>query len=287
MPEIQPSGHNPLQKYFRQPKIYLSLPSGGKFYPEGSLEVTDNNEYPVFPMTARDELTMKTPDALLNGQATVDMIQSCVPNIKNAWVIPSLDLDAILIAIRIATYGDTMDIDIKTPVTGEEKSFTVDLRIMLDGLISKEFGETFEMNGLTIHVRPLSYREFTDTSLKTFEEQRIFALVNNEDMAEEEKLQKFNESFRKLTDITVGTLERSIWKIDAGEDSVTNPAWIKEFVSNAEKGLFSALTEHLEKQREKFKIKPLVIDATEDEIAKGVPETYEVPITFDQSNFFG
>jgi len=287
MPEIKPSGHNPLQKYFRQPKIYLSLPSGGKFYPEGSLEVTDNNEYPVYPMTARDELTMKTPDALLNGQATVDMIQSCVPNIKNAWVIPSLDLDAILIAIRIATYGDTMDIDIKTPVTGEEKSFTVDLRIMLDGLISKEFGETFEMNGLTIHVRPLSYREFTDTSLKTFEEQRIFALVNNEDMAEEEKLQKFNESFRKLTDITVGTLEKSIWRIDAGEDSVTNPAWIKEFVSNAEKGLFSALTEHLEKQREKFKIKPLVIDATEDEIAKGVPETYEVPITFDQSNFFG
>jgi len=287
MPEIKPSGHNPLQKYFRQPKIYLSLPSGGKFYPEGSLEVTDNNEYPVYPMTARDELTMKTPDALLNGQATVDMIQSCVPNIKNAWVIPSLDLDAILIAIRIATYGDTMDIDIKTPVTGEEKSFTVDLRIMLDGLISKEFGETFEMNGLTIHVRPLSYREFTDTSLKTFEEQRIFALVNNEDMAEEEKLQKFNESFRKLTDITVGTLEKSIWRIDAGEDSVTNTAWIKEFVSNAEKGLFSALTEHLEKQREKFKIKPLVIDATEDEIAKGVPETYEVPITFDQSNFFG
>lgn len=287
MPEIQPSGQNPLQKYFRQPKIYLTLPSRGQFYPEGAIEKTENNEYPVFPMTARDELTMKTPDALLNGQATVDMIQSCVPNIKDAWNIPSVDLDALLIAIRIATYGEKMDLEIKTPVTGEEKTYSIDLRVMLDTLIHNQFDNTFDMNGMTIHIKPLTYREFTDTSLKTFEEQRIFALVNNNDIAEEEKLRKFNESFRKLTDITVGTLERSIWKIETPDGIVDNPQWIKEFVANSEKGLFSALTEHLEEQREKFRIKPLVVDATAEEIEKGVPETYEIPITFDQSNFFG
>lgn len=287
MPEIQPTGANPLKKYFRQPKIYLTLPSGGKHYPEGVLEVTENNEYPVFPMTARDELTMKTPDALLNGQATVDMIQSCVPNIKDAWKIPSLDLDAILIAVRIATYGETMDLNIKTPVTGEEKTYTVDLRVMLDDIISKQFDDTFEMENLRIHIRPLTYREFTDTSLKTFEEQRIFALVNNQEIAEEEKLQRFNESFKKLTDITVSTLRNSIWKIEAGEDVVENPAFIDEFVSNAEKGLFKSLTDHLEVQREKFKTKPIVLDATPEEIEKGVPETYEIPVTFDQTNFFG
>ena len=76
---------NPLQKYFRQPKIYIKLPSNGKWYPNGSLEVTDNMEFPVYAMTARDELMFKTPDALLNGQSTVDVIQSCVPSIKNAW----------------------------------------------------------------------------------------------------------------------------------------------------------------------------------------------------------
>jgi len=31
----------------------------------------------------------------------------------------------------------------------------------------------------------------------------------------------------------------------------------------------------------------LTAEATPEEIEKGVPETYEVPITFDQSNFFG
>ena len=33
-------------------------------------------------------------------------------------------------------------------------------------------------------------------------------------------------------------------------------------------------------------IKPLVVKATAEEIEAGAPETFEVPITFDQSNFF-
>ena len=100
---------NPLRKYFRQPKVYITLPSKGKFYADGAIELPESGEFPVFAMTAKDELTMKTPDALLNGQATVDVIKSCIPAIKNPWSMPSIDLDAVLIAIRIATYGEMME----------------------------------------------------------------------------------------------------------------------------------------------------------------------------------
>ena len=103
MPDIKQSGPNPLQKYFRQPKIYLSLPSKGHWYPEGAIEMTENGELPVYAMTAKDELAFKTPDALLNGQSVVDVVKSCLPNIKDPWLMPSIDVDAILIAIRIAT----------------------------------------------------------------------------------------------------------------------------------------------------------------------------------------
>ena len=84
---------NPLKQFFRQPVIYARLPSKGKFYPPGTLDMPANNELPVLPMTAIDEITYRTPDALYNGQATVDVIQSCLPNIKNAWVIPAMDMD--------------------------------------------------------------------------------------------------------------------------------------------------------------------------------------------------
>jgi len=277
---------NPLQKYFRQPKIYLSLPSNGKYYPAGSLEISENGEYPVFPMTARDEIMIKTPDALLNGQATASVITSCIPAIKDPFNMPSMDLDACLIAIRIATYGEMMEVSIKVPVTGEDKDFDLDLRIMLDQFSNVDYNSAIQLDGMIVNLRPLTYGEFTETSRKTFDEQRIFNVINDTDMAEGDKLATFTESFKKLTDLTILTLEKSIASIEVGDDVVTDQAHIKEFIANTDQGLFESVTNHIEEQRTKFQVKPLVVDATPEEIEAGVPETYEVPVTFDQSSFF-
>ena len=71
---------NPLSKYFRQPSVYVGLPSGGN-YPPTVMERSQTGEISVQPMTARDEVIFKTPDALMNGQGVVDVIQSCFPHI--------------------------------------------------------------------------------------------------------------------------------------------------------------------------------------------------------------
>ena len=101
---------NPLRQYFRRPALYLTLPSRGKFYPEGALEMPENGELAVYPMTAIDEITSKTPDALFNGNAVPEIIKSCVPGIKDPWAVPSVDMDAILVAIRAATNGNDLEI---------------------------------------------------------------------------------------------------------------------------------------------------------------------------------
>jgi hypothetical protein len=277
---------NPLRKYFRQPKVYITLPSKGKFYADGAIEIPESGEFPVFAMTAKDELTMKTPDALLNGQATVDVIKSCIPAIKNPWSMPSIDLDAVLIAIRIATYGEMMELSTKVPNTGEDRTFTVDLRQLLNKLVVADYEETTEVDNMSIKIRPLTYKEFTQASLKTFEEQRIFNLVNNDSVPDEEKLAKFNESFKKLTDLTVSTLSRSITSISIGDTEVTNQKHIDEFINNADKQFYKSITEHIEQQRDKFQLEPLKVHSSEEDLAAGAPKEYEVSITFDQSNFF-
>ena len=277
---------DPLRKYFRQPKVYITLPSKGKFYAEGTIEIPETGEIPVFAMTAKDELTLKTPDALLNGQATVSVIESCVPCIKNAWAMPSIDLDAILIAIRIATYGDNLEITTKVPELGEERLFNVDLRSLLNNFVTKEFDTDVEISDMKVSVRPLTYKEFTDASLKTFEEQRVFAIVNNDDIPDEEKLAKFNQSFQKLTNLTVTTMSRSISKISIGDTEVTNQNHIDEFINNADKEFYNSVIAHLDKQRDKFQLEPMKVESSEEDINKGVPKNWEVPITFDQSNFF-
>jgi len=277
---------NPLRKYFRQPKVYITLPSKGKFYPEGDIEIPETNEFPVFAMTAKDELTMKTPDALLNGAATVDVIRSCIPTIKNPWAMPSIDLDAALIAIRIATYGDQMEITTKVPGTGEERTFTIDLRQLLNKLVTKEYDTETVINDMKVSIRPLTYKEFTDASLKTFEEQRIFNLVNDDEIPDQEKLARFNVSFQKLTDLTVTSLAKSIVKITIGDTEVTNNVHIDEFVKNADKDFYNHVLAHIETQRDLFVLEPLKVTSSEEDIAAGAPKEYEVPITFDQSNFF-
>lgn len=286
MPEITAPGANPLKKFYRQPKVYLDLPSKGKYYPEGSLEMTESGELPVFAMTAKDELAMKTPDALLNGQSTVDVIQSCLPNIKNAWNMPSVDLDAILIAIRIATYGEVMQITYTTPSTTIERDYNIDLRQLLNKITNTVFEDKITVGDMVVNLAPLTYKEFTANAMKTFEEQRIFRIVNDDDIPDEDKIARFNESFSKLTKLTVDMLATSVKSIEVDDQLVDNRIHIQDFIDNADKDFFSDVLEHLETQRKKFQIDPMKVITTEEEREAGAPDEFEIPITFDQSNFF-
>lgn len=278
---------NPLAKHFRQPKLYIKLPSGGMFYPQGSLEISETGEIPVFAMTAKDELMFKTPDALLNGQSTVNVIQSCIPNIKNAWNIPSIDIDAILVAIRIATYGSSMEIEVDVPGIDEKRSYDIDLISVLDQLHTHQFENMVMLDGFSIEVQPLTYKEFTETALKTFEEQRMFKVVNDDSMPETEKLTKFNESFNRITDLNISSIVRSVKCIMFdNEEPVVNTRHIVEFFENADKDVFKSVIDHITAQRERFSIKPFKVKLPEEDVANGAPEAMEVPILFDQSHFF-
>ena len=67
---------------------------------------------------------------------------------------------------------------------------------------------------------------------------------------------------------------------------ITDPAHIKEFVENANATLIKEVENKLMELRGQGAVKPLKMKATEEQIKKGAPVTYEVPVTFDTSNFF-
>ena len=278
---------NPLQKYFRQPKLHVRLPSGGKYYPPGALDLPESGEVAIYPLTAKDELLLKTPDSLMNGTATADVIKSCVPQIKQPWYMPSLDVDALIMAIRIATYGENMTITVKVPNAGNEKDFTIDLNSVMAPLMSATYADTIKLNDMTITLRPLMYSEFTKDALRSFEEQRVYNLVNDDTVPNEEKMERFREAFNRLTDLTVETVAKSIAKIELMDGQVVNdPKHILEFMQNTSKEFYTTILDHITEQRDKFAVKPFIANTTKEEQEKGAPETFEVPITFDQSNFF-
>jgi hypothetical protein len=279
---------NPLKRYYRQPQISIQLPSKARYYAADVVETTTTGEHPVLPMTAIDELAFRTPDSMMNGQATVDVIKSCIPTILDPWQLVNYDIDTVLIAIRIASYGETIDVTSGVPGTNESVTHTVSLPQMLEQLRNIEVTDTCELkDGLKITVSPLTYKQITESQLKTFEQQRIYAQVSQSQMTAEEKTKRFTDSFKILSELNMSLLISNIDRITlTSGESVTDREQIKQFVENADAKLIKELENKLIDIRQQGSIKPFKAKATEEQIKAGAPATYEVPITFDNANFF-
>lgn len=280
MDKDQKTKKNILSNYFRQPKIYIKLPSKGEFYTENSLDKSMSNDYAVYAMTAKDELMLKTPDALLNGQSTVEVIKSCIPAISDPWTMPSIDVDACLIAIRIATYGEQMELTTNCPHCQAENNYAINLVNWLDGMSAFQYQSTLVIEPLTVHTRPYTYREMTDTSLKTMEHQKIFQIINDSALTDAEKLKQFGESFSKLTSLTVDVVARCISKIETPDGATDDENEIVEFLHNAPKEIFEQISTHMQDLKKKIDIPPQDVKCQE------CTKEFLMPISMDQSNFF-
>lgn len=271
---------NPLSQFYRQPKIWIKLPSNGHYYPEGSLDKSVNDEYPVFAMTAKDELLFKTPDALLSGQSTVEVIKSCIPAIKDPWSMPSIDLDVCLIAIRLATYGEDMEINVTCPSCKEDNDYTMNLRLWLSQFDNFRYRDTVEVDPLVIKIRPYAYKEITKASLQTLEQQKLVQIATDESISDEEKIEKFQTGFIKLTNLTVDLVAGCITRIDTPQGSVVDKSYIKDFINNASKDVFEKIHDHVSKLKSEIELKPQTVKCAHCEAE------FTTPITMDQSNFF-
>ena len=283
----QQSKSNPLAGLMRKPKMVISLPSNGRFWPIGSINISETGEYEVYSMTAKDEILLKNPETQTGGQAVVNVIHSCIPSIVNAWDAPGLDLDTILIAIRIATYGPIL----KTPVEINGDTYYVDVNLItvLDDILNSEaWDEQLILdNGMVIFLKPLPYKQISKAGASATETQKIMNVVNNEKLSEDKKLEIFKESFTKLTDITIGVVAESIFKIiTADGTTVEDPKFINEFIQQCDREIFNQIRVRMNDLGEKVSIKPVVVPATAEMISNGSNEQVEVTITFNTDTFF-
>lgn len=250
--------NNPLKQYFRRPAIYLKLPSGGLNYPAGIIDMPANGELPVYPMTAIDDITVKTPDALFNGMAVVEIIKSCVPCIKDPWKITSVDLDAILIAVRAAANGNEMEIETTCPKCEETSKYGVNLVGLLTTMKAGDYETEFPLNGLLIKFKPLIFKEMTDASIGQFELQRLFNQITAIEN-EEERATRSKQALLSVTNTTMRVLANTIEYIKTPEAFVVEPEFILDFIQSCDKNMFDAIKDHNAALRAQTEVKPLDI----------------------------
>ena len=273
--------NNPLSKHFRHPTVYLKLPSGGKYWAPGSIVLPANGEVGVMAMTAKDEIMLRTPDALMNGQGVVSVIESCIPEIKNAWAMPTIDSDAILVAIRIATYGENMEMDSNCPKCEHENRHQLDLNTVLLNNRSPDYNRTIEVDGLSFKFKPLSYIQSTKNNIANFEQQKIFQLLSDDNLDAETRKAQFDIHLQNIIDSNINILTFSTESIiaESGE-VVTDKDFISEYYTNANNGTIKHIQESIQKIIGSVKMPSPRVQCEECNVE------YNLEVTFDYANFF-
>lgn len=272
--------NNPLKQYFRQPSIYITLPSGGQFYPEGTLDIPPNGEIPVYPMTAIDEITYRTPDALFNGSATVSVIQSCVPNIRDPWSIPAMDIDTILVSIRIASYGHSMEVDSQCPKCNEQDEYGVDLRTAIDTMKGGDYQKIVKYRDLEIYFKPMSYRDLNSNNQRQFDEQRTLQSIAAVNATDQEKIKILTDAMKKIQSATVEALAQSIAAVKTPNALVTEIEFITDLLQNCDRTLFNQIRDNIIEQKTKSELQPMHLKCHK------CGHEYQQALTLDMTSFF-
>lgn len=223
---------NPLSKYTKVEVLYAKLVSNDVVkYPEGVL-LNNTVECGICARSARDELMFNNPDALMNGEAVVNVIENCVPNIGNARKLFVPDVELLLVGIKLATKEREYHIEVDCPNCKHHGAFERDLQVLLDSAeLLEEQPELLleEVGGLLLKFRPQTWEEYSSFGQNMFQEQKKAQILENrDDLSEAEKMSVFSEIFEVMTKLSFDMIVCNIDSIETTDGTVITE---KEFIS--------------------------------------------------------
>lgn len=273
---------NPLKGYFRQYKLFLKLPSGTSYYAPDAVNFTDLGEIGIMPMTGKDELILKNPDALLNGEALIEVIRSCAPGVKDPRVLLTNDIDAIITAIRYATYNDSLETELSCPACNHSSVFKLDLQYSLDNIefLDSEYVVNLE-SGLSIFVKPYGFTELLKGLHAQFEQSKLTRAIESDNLSDDQRAKLFADAFNKLATITYTLMINSIIKIvdESNNIDVSDKSFIEDFLQNTDKKSTDKISDLIKK------INQIGIKKTFTAVCEKCNNSWESEVDFNPVNF--
>lgn len=274
--------NNPLNKFFRQPKIFITLPTRGKYCIPGVVEAVEELE--VYGMTGADEIILKTPDALFNGFSITKIIESCIPKIKNAFELSATDIEMLLIAIRIASNGNTLTLT-NICECGTEEDYQIKLDSMIDYFVNCKFIEEVTIpNNLVVKLKPITYKDATNFSIEGYKFQKQMShILNLTDELQQQKL--MSELYNSIDEQQKSMLLKSISAIYIVSENtvVTDSNYINEWLSNVEAETTDLINEVIKENKKTWDMPPQKAICSNPECKK----EHMLSVKLDNSFFFG
>ena len=270
-----------LEQHKRQPKLFIDLPSEGVHYDD--TVCTQVKSMAVFGMSAMDEIMLKTPDALFSGEATYQVMRSCVPDILDPWKLIGYDIDYVLLSIRIATYGESIDIVTNCPKCKTANDGSVNLQGLLQEVNNYEIKHSFEIGPLHFDLKPISYRQTTDFSSEHYTLQRQIMQSENTDLPQKEKDELQNELMLQSANLNLRIALAHIERITDGENEEADPDTIFKFVSENDVTFYDNVRDTIMKLTQRWKL-PFFNSVCQNEECK---HEFKTQLDMDYANFFG
>lgn len=273
---------NPLRQYFRQFKMYLRLPSGTSYYTPEVISFTEQGEVGILPMTGNDEIALKNPDALLNGEALITVLTSCVPALKQPRALLTNDIDTLITAIRYATYNESLETQLICPKCSHENLFKIDLQYALDNMTELEEEYMVHLDsGVTVFVKPYTFPDLLRGLRAEFEQTKLSRAMASETLSDAQRSEILVKAFKDLSVNRYELMLSGIIKVidEANSVNVTDKSFIKEFLQNIDKKSVDKIHDLIKK------INLIGIRRTFTAICEKCDHHWESEIDFNPVNF--
>ncbi|RMH13406.1 MAG: hypothetical protein D6698_14055 [Gammaproteobacteria bacterium] len=224
-------------------RITVTLPSKGLFYDENVVsDKLDPDDIPIRALSMLEENSLLDPLLILSGKATESVIKALVPGIKKVGSMAIIDVQAVLMASRIATRGENYEVTVsceKCKQEGHKSDFDVTINLLahlakMQPLTNDDLPFFHDKIGkLHVYFRPPIFQSVIDTAMalakaNVFDEDA----PTNSEIFNEEFIQKYLNRSTVVSEVSVGYFAGYIryLKIEDGEevhDQETIQAWLE------------------------------------------------------------
>lgn len=276
---------NPLSKFYRSVAISVPIPSRGLYYEDGTVEMNSDGEVAIYPMTAQDELMLQNPDALLSGEAVISVIKSCVPGIKHPKKLLSCDIDVLMIAIRVASYGDTASMDSKCPKCFHSNTFSLNLDTLLNH--SEKLEDSYEIvvqDELTVFVTPGRFENTVKQQKAAFQNTKLEQAITNPDLTDEQRMKILSQVFAQVSkvnyELILDSIDKVVFTDEEGElVEIKSKNHIGDWLKNIDKHTIGAIEDKL------IEVNRIGIEKTLTATCEECEHVWETNIEFNPVNF--
>jgi len=274
---------NPLQQYYRAKEIYVKLPTQGKWMKSPPM-LTEDGEIGVRAMSMKDELLLTIPDALYNGQAIFELVQSICPDISDPHELSLPDVDVILLASRATSYDKIFPVDVRCPHCEHQDMFEVDLQIVLGKVVHIYEKTEVEIDGLVIEMRPNTLSAVNANNIKTTETARMLMEIRNQkDNIDASLQEKYSDNMQQIAAANFVLIADAIVKVTMPDGvEVTDMQNIIDWLTNTDRKTIDILNRHQAKMNINGIPKEFDFTCSSEECGK----SFKSAVEFNPSFFF-